>query len=113
MPLERSQVEQIIKRYGIALKKRGIKPERLILFGSYAKGKASEFSDIDLLVISSDFSGIPLIERCAILGRAAAEIMEPVEALAYTPEEIERLLPTSIIGATIQNIAEHVEIPVS
>lgn len=29
----------------------------LILFGSYAEGKAKEYSDIDVAIISDDFSG--------------------------------------------------------
>jgi predicted nucleotidyltransferase len=36
---------------------------RVILFGSYATGKATETSDIDLAIISIHFGKAPLIEK--------------------------------------------------
>lgn len=35
----------------------------MILFGSYAKGNAEKWSDIDVAIISPDFSGIPFYDR--------------------------------------------------
>src|SRR5438045_266892 len=39
------------------LRKLGYNPERVLLFGSYAKGTASELSDIDLAIWDKNFSG--------------------------------------------------------
>ncbi len=83
------KVERIIKRYIEALKMLGVKPERVILYGSYAQGRAREDSDIDLIVVSKDFEGKNLRERLEILGIAAVQIMQPVQAQGYTPEEID------------------------
>ncbi len=83
------KVERIIKRYIEALKMLGVKPERVILYGSYAQGRAREDSDIDLIVVSKDFEGKNLRERLEILGIAAVHIMQPVQAQGYTPEEID------------------------
>ena len=47
------QVERIISDYLSKLKGK-ISIDKAILYGSYAKGCAREFSDIDLLVISSE-----------------------------------------------------------
>ncbi len=44
--------EQIIKQLAIQLNKPGI--DKVILFGSQAKGLASEGSDIDLIVVTTD-----------------------------------------------------------
>ncbi len=82
-----SEVEKIITAFKKALAKQGVKTEKIILFGSQAQGTAGEHSDIDLVVISNDFNGLDFMERCALLGRAIADIMEPIEPLAYTPEE--------------------------
>lgn len=112
MPLERSQVEQIVKKFGNSLKKHGIRPERIILFGSYAKNIASDYSDIDLIVVSNDFSGLSLVSRCTIMGKAIAEIMEPIEPHAYTPGELEELLPTSVIGSLVRDPQEYTEISI-
>lgn len=43
------EIEAIIERYKNTLIKLGIKPERIILYGSFAKGSPREDSDIDLL----------------------------------------------------------------
>ena len=40
----------------------GIKSNKTILFGSYAKDKANNFSDIDLAVWSPNFTGIRMID---------------------------------------------------
>ena len=37
----------------------GIVLKRVILYGSYAKGKQTEYSDIDVALVSDQFSGVP------------------------------------------------------
>lgn len=81
------EVFSIIEKYKDALSKSGIRAKKVILFGSHSYGRAKEYSDIDLVVISDDFKEMNLIERLEILGRATAKIMEPIEALGYTEEE--------------------------
>ncbi len=83
------KVKRIIKTYIDALVMLGVKPERVILYGSYAQGQAREDSDIDLIVVSKDFEGKNLRERLEILGIAAVRIMQPVQAQGYTPAEID------------------------
>lgn len=39
-----------------------IKPEKIILFGSYANGKVHDYSDIDLAIWSEKFSGQGLLD---------------------------------------------------
>lgn len=92
MPQERIAVEKIIRDFLDAMKDQGVKVDKVFLYGSYARGKANENSDIDLVVISRDFSKMPAWRRWEVLGKAISRIMEPVEPLAYTPEEIEALM---------------------
>ncbi len=61
-------------------------PERIILFGSWARGDARPGSDLDLLVIKE--SDEPGYRRDAALYRALAGLNAPVDVLTYTPEEI-------------------------
>ena len=83
-------VKRIIERYRQELRNFNIDSKKIILYGSYAKGNPREDSDIDLIVISDDFKDMNLRERLEILGIAAGKVFEPIEALGYTPKEIEQ-----------------------
>lgn len=83
-------VKKIIERYRQELKNFNINSQKIILYGSYAKGNPREDSDIDLIVISDDFKGMNLRERLEILGIAAGRVFEPIEALGYISKEIEQ-----------------------
>ena len=72
----------------MALKALGVTVERVILFGSFAKGNPRKDSDIDLIIVSEDFRKMNLRQRLEVLGIAAARIMQPVEAKGYTLKEI-------------------------
>ena len=46
--------------------------------------KAREGSDIDLLIVSSNFETLNTRERLELLGVAAARLWQPIEAVACT-----------------------------
>ena len=83
------EIKEIIERLGIEIERLGVKPGKIILYGSYAKGTPREDSDIDIIVVSEDFKNMNLRERLELLGIAAGKVFEPIEALGYTEEEIE------------------------
>ena len=66
------------------------RPEKIILFGSYASGTATETSDIDLLVISR--STLPRPEREVRLTRQLFGSGVPYDLLVLTPEEMQERL---------------------
>ena len=66
-------VKTIIEEYTQSLKKLGVNTERVILYGSFAKGQERLDSDIDVIVISKDFQRMNLRERLEVLGIAAEE----------------------------------------
>lgn len=85
----RQAIKGIIKQYAVELKKMGIIPAKVLIYGSYAEGHPREGSDIDLIVVSNDFRDKNLRERLEILGLAAGRVFEPIEAMGYTEKEIE------------------------
>lgn len=62
-------------------------PERIILFGSRARGNARPDSDFDLLVIKE--SDEPRYRRSVPLYVALADLPAEVEVMVYTPNEVE------------------------
>jgi len=92
MSTKGTELEEIILDFIKAVENQGIKVEECYLFGSQARNEAGADSDIDLILVSSDFAGVPAWRRWEILGKAVAQVMEPIEALAFTPEEIKMCL---------------------
>jgi predicted nucleotidyltransferase len=64
------------------------KPEKIILFGSYAYGKPDEESDIDLLIVKETKK--PFFARLYEVRRIASEARRgyPFEPVVMTPKEI-------------------------
>ena len=98
----RHEIKQVIDKYRSILSALGVTAERVVLFGSYATGKAKEFSDIDLLIISSDFQGKNIRERLELLGVGAVCIMEPIQAYGLTPEEVASEEKSSFVKAILE-----------
>lgn len=62
-------------------------PQAVILFGSYATGKATEDSDIDILVVKE--TDLPRHRRLIGLGQKLSRVLvHPMDILVYTPGEI-------------------------
>ena len=63
------------------------RPEKIILFGSRARGSARRDSDFDLIVIKQTAESVAA--RDAALYLALAGLNAPVDVMTYTPEEVE------------------------
>jgi len=62
-------------------------PERVLLFGSWARGTATEDSDLDLLVIVE--SDEPIHRRMARAQSALRGLTTPADVFVVTPAEVE------------------------
>ena len=62
--------------------------ERVILFGSYARGRRDYFTDLDLIAIME--SDLPFIQRLAYIRREVSPVVE-TDLLVYTPNEFEAI----------------------
>ena len=103
-------VTDVVDRYVRSLRDLGVNPVRVVLFGSHASGQATALSDIDVLVISTDFSTLSAPERVRILARANLRLLEPIQALWATPESIRDLRPTDFLHHVL---ATGVDLPVA
>jgi predicted nucleotidyltransferase len=59
-------------------------PERIVLFGSHARGDADEFSDIDVIIVYR--TNKRFMERLEEL-YLAWNVAKAIDILAYTPDE--------------------------
>jgi predicted nucleotidyltransferase len=85
--LDRAQLEQEISNVTQSLLSYG--PEKVILFGSAARGDVHEGSDLDLLIIKK--TSRRFIDRIGDV-LAYIESSIPVEPVVYTPEELDRMI---------------------
>lgn len=85
--MDKAAVLEIISDFKRALEFENIKPEKIILFGSYASGDYRHDSDIDLVVISDDFEDKDYWQRIDILSSAVYKVFKPIEAVAMTQRE--------------------------
>ena len=77
-------------------------PEKIILFGSYARGEATENSDIDLLIIAK--TDLPTPKRSAPIYSFLRNYPFSKDILVYTPEESEeyRDLPAALMRRALR-----------
>ncbi len=63
-------------------------PDKIILFGSAARGDVDEYSDIDIVLVKeTDKPFVKRLREVALLCR----LNEPIDILVYTPREIEEM----------------------
>jgi len=77
-------------------------PEKIVLFGSRARGDADADSDIDLLVVES--SSLPRYKRAARYRKAVAGLCIAKDIVVWSPEEIEewKSVPNAFITSVLR-----------
>ncbi len=107
--MDKNQAIKIIKKFVNAVKKEGISVDRIILYGSYARGRIRADSDIDVAVISRNF-GKDRVEEGMKLFRIAGEIDSRLEPVPISVQAFENDTWIPLIyeirekGVTLKNI---------
>jgi uncharacterized protein len=85
VPLEKIKIlaDEIVRQF---------QPEKIILFGSHARGEAGKDSDVDLLVLTS-YEGHSLDKAAEILGKTHP-LEYSVDLIVRSPQEFERRCQT-------------------
>ena len=79
--------DEPLLREVVARIRRTVDPDRVILFGSRARGDAGPESDLDILVVPP--SPLPRWKRTVPLYRALAGLGVPKDVVWWTPDEID------------------------
>lgn len=93
-----NEIKALVFQYVENLKGK-LRIEKVILFGSYAEGRANEHSDIDLAIISPDVNSDNLIACLQLLTRAIPRHIDiDIEPLAFSTHEYDSALPVELLG---------------
>jgi predicted nucleotidyltransferase len=78
-----SFARELQRRYGA---------ERVLLFGSQARGNAQDDSDFDFIIVSPRFAGLPSRERGRGLNELFYEVggYAPLDLICLTPNEFDQ-----------------------
>ena len=79
----------VVKRYLKALESVGIHAHCAVLFGSFAKGRPDEYSDIDLIVIAPEFDGSREFDKVKNLWRTTVFTDNRIEPIPCGEKEWE------------------------
>lgn len=90
-------IKKVAERIGIASN-----AERVILFGSHARGNAAEGSDVDLMIIAE--SDLPRFKRSRKLYKLFRPYPFGMDLVVYTPEEVDKgkRSPISFVSSVLR-----------
>jgi len=95
MPENLDKIKSIINKYIDEVKRNKIVVEKVYLFGSYARGTATEDSDIDIAIISNDFKGDRFDDR-RLLVPLRRQIDWRLEPIPFRPEDFHEYHPLAV-----------------
>jgi len=75
------QINEVVEKIVI-----NVNPEKIYLFGSYANGKPTVDSDLDLLVIKD--TDAPIYKRNTEVKKYLRGMKIPLDLFVYTPSEV-------------------------
>ncbi len=95
--IEQSQIQEIAQRLGIMAN-----ASQVILFGSYARGDASDKSDVDLMIVAE--SDLPRYKRSVDLYKSLRPYPFGLDLVVYTPQEVQAAQesPLSFISTVLR-----------
>lgn len=85
------RAKEVVQYFTDCLKEKGLKVSKIIVFGSQARGTATEESDIDIVIVSEDFKRKNIFRRADLTKYAEIQtikkFMVPLDIITLTPEE--------------------------
>jgi len=84
--MPKNQIKKIVGKYGRTLKKAGYQFSALYLFGSYAKGKAHRWSDIDVAIVTNRLKA-NRDENSLLLWKMRRDVDTRIEPHGFTVKE--------------------------
>lgn len=93
-----TEIKEIIKKMAGVFKEKKIAVDKIILYGSYAKGNQREHSDVDVAIISPYFKGKKIIEIQAELAALLSKYLSIVEPVGFSSDDFYSTEPETMLG---------------
>jgi uncharacterized protein len=91
--MDKETINDVIAFLKQCLHKNGVQVDGIALFGSALHGNMDTESDIDLIIISSDFTDLDIFERARLTMQSETETLKkfliPMDIINLSPEEYE------------------------
>ncbi len=88
------EIKKKVEELKRELEERGFPVKAVYLFGSHARGDFVAWSDLDLVIVSDAFEGIPFTERLSLLYKL---FDEEASLVPLTEEELKRKVEESVV----------------
>ncbi len=89
--MDKAAINEIIAYLKQSLIRHGIHVDSIAIFGSALSGELGKDSDIDIIIISSDFENLDLFERARLTMKPETETLKkfkvPMDVINLSPEE--------------------------
>jgi uncharacterized protein len=85
--MDKANAISIIKNFKNMLEEDGLFIDKIVLYGSHARGNPRDDSDLDVVVVSKSFEDKIYWERLELLSSTILKLLEPLEVVALTPKE--------------------------
>lgn len=90
-------IKRTVEQYVVQLQPE-IRVEKVILFGSHARGTAAEWSDIDIALISNDFKKMKPLQQVEFLALRRRGCDPALAPLGFTLDEYENASHLDFLG---------------
>lgn len=89
--MDKATIDEVIDFLKQSLIKYGINVDSIALFGSALNGNMDKDSDLDLIIISSDFCNLDVFERAMMTMKPETDTLKkykiPMDVINLSPEE--------------------------
>lgn len=93
-----AEIRKIANALAKELKRNKIIVDKIILYGSYARGNPHDHSDIDLVVISPSFKGKKRLDIQEELARVFSKYLSIIEPIGYSSKDFQSAEPETLLG---------------
>lgn len=93
-----TEIRKIAKALAKKLERNRIIVDKIILYGSYARGNPHDHSDIDLLVVSPSFRGKKILDIQEELARVFSKYLPIIEPIGYSSQDFQTAEPETLLG---------------